>query len=321
MMLRNEDRWLILWGGGLGDLLVIRPLILALGEAERPRPVYATTASHLPRLFDQLQLPVDAVRLSPGPRAAIRQLRRLGRFDRIYLGPRNTWRTRVLAHALRSGPILSSPRQFKKAFLADAVAAEIAQMGIAHSQPVPYGPLPLFPAPRGKAFTVPAKPYLLLHPGAKAGWRTKQWPIERWKRLITMLQHQDRRIHLVGTASERGLLERLLPPTGRRRPAIVHTRLELWELEQLVVHAATVICHNSGVMHMAAAHHRPTLVLTGSSAPYWRPPYPWVNNLSSGTCDLACNRYRCPVPGYHARCISQLSPDKVLSALGYPLVS
>jgi len=76
-----------------------------------------------------------------------------------------------------------------------------------------------------------------------------------------------------------------------------------------------VICHNSGVMHLAAMLGKTTLALTGSSATFWRPPYAHVTNLSSGACNLACNQYRCPVPFYRAKCIRELEVRDVMKVV------
>jgi ADP-heptose:LPS heptosyltransferase len=58
-----------------------------------------------------------------------------------------------------------------------------------------------------------------------------------------------------------------------------------------------------------------TVCITGSSARYWQPPYPWVQNSTSAACTLACNRYTCPIPFYRAKCIKSITVEDVWRAI------
>jgi ADP-heptose:LPS heptosyltransferase len=162
-----------------------------------------------------------------------------------------------------------------------------------------------------------ASPYLVLHPGAKGAWETKRWPDACWSELMRrILAESNLQLVLVGVAAELPHLQALLDglTAAERARVAIQADASLQELALAVRGSAGVICHNSGVMHLAAMLGRPTLALTGSSPQCWRPPYAHVRNLTSGRCGLACNQYRCPVPFYRARCIKQLSVTQVLSA-------
>ncbi len=311
----TPERVAIIWGGGLGDVLVIRPLLEAACQPGWPAPLYMTRVHEGLDPLSAMGLPIPLLRLPAAPIAALRAVRRAGHFDRVYWGPHNTWRSRWLGRAVaadRSGPF---HRAREPRFLADAIARDVVQMGWAETPPPSYGSLPLFPAPVDGIDREPsAEPYLVAHPGCKIGWQTTAWPFTEWRILLKTLAGVGWRIRLVGSPNEYEGLNALAQSLSIPHRMSVHTEWPLWQLERVIARATGIICHNSGIMHLALAYRRRTIVLTGSSAPYWRASYEWVRNLSSGDCNLACNRYRCPVPGYHARCIRNLEVRSVLTA-------
>lgn len=309
-----KDRFAVFWGGGLGDLLAIRPLLTALGTRLTAPPYFFTTARHLEGLFGDLGLQAQLQMLPTAPKEALAVFRRLGvRFDWIYLGPHPRLKTRLLARVVGAGRIWSHRHPGVDGFVVEQVAADMRAFGL--EVPLqPYGGS----AGLARADVAVPRDYLVFHPGAKPRWETTRWPTEHWRALLQRtLAASAVDVVLVGVAAERALLEALvqdLDPALRRRVQVAAD----WTLPQLtsaLEGSRGVVCHNSGVLHLAAALGKRTLALTGSSARYWRPPYPHVVNLTSGACGLACNQYRCPVPFYRARCIRELDVQTVLAAV------
>ncbi|EQD75241.1 lipopolysaccharide heptosyltransferase II [mine drainage metagenome] len=260
-------------------------------------------------------LPIQRLLLPGAPLDALYAVRRAGHFDRVYSGPHSRWRTRWLARAVDADQYGPHHPHGDGRFLADVIAADVAAMGWTEKPPPPYGSRPLFPSPPGQADPdLPDEPYLIAHPGCKTGWETKNWPMDRWSALLHELTRAGWRVRLVGNPNEYEALHVLSESLSAPRQVTIHTDWPLWQLERAIATARGVVCHNSGIMHLALAYLRRTIVLTGSSAPYWRAPYEWVRNLTSGDCDLACNRYRCPVPGFRARCIRNLEVGRVVAA-------
>ena len=311
------ERVAILWGGGLGDLLVMRPVLEAVCRPGWPAPLYLTRSIAETDPLKAMGLPVERLLLPPGPREALALVRGAGHFDRVYSGPHNRWRTRMLARTVdaeRHGPV--HPRGDCR-FLADVIAADVVAMGWMEHPPPVYGSRPLFPLPLPEGpvgAELPRGPYLVIHPGSKSRWETTRWPMDRWSLLLRQLAHAGWHLWLVGGRDEHEVLQQLAASVSAAPQVAVHTDWPLWQLERAVASARGVLCHNSGIMHLALAYERPTIVLTGSSAPYWQASYAWVRNLTSGECQLACNRYRCPVPGFHAKCIRHLEIGRVLAA-------
>lgn len=302
----------VLWGSGLGDVLVMRPLLESLGR-RGDEVVYFTRSDRCTPLFEALALPVRLWVLPHPPAQALRSLRAAGLFDWVYTGPGSGWPTRLLCHLVRRGGngtrvVVSRHR----GFVADGIAGDVVALGLADHRPPPYGSLPLFPGTMAAGPVLPEPRYLILHPGSRSDWRTKCWPGERWQALVRILSAEGWPLHMVGTAAEREWLESLVPRSLAGGTVGLHTDWSLGQLEEAVARAAGVICHNSGVMHLALAHRRPAVVLTGSSAHHWRAAYPGVFNLDSGRCRLACNLRECPVPGFRARCIRLLTLEAVV---------
>ena len=314
-MLTSTQRVAIFWGGGLGDILVLRPMLLGLGARLAEPPTLFTTAQHLPGLLAELNLRVQLRSLPRAPRAALLTLRAEPlAYDLLYLGPYPTLRTRLLATAMRSAARWSKRHPDADIFVAEQILADVRDFGLDEPAEIhrAYGGDWL---PQGYTGTEPLLgDYLVLHPGAKDGWKTKQWPDASWVELMDRLLQQTS-LHLVLTgvpAELRHMQDLVKGMKYASRRVGIRADLSLPGLAGLIRASAGVICHNSGILHLSALLGRPTIALTGASATFWRPPYAHVRNLTSGACKLACNQYQCPVPFFRAKCIRELPVKKVV---------
>lgn len=310
----------ILWGGGLGDLLMIRPLLAALQAAGKTKIYFLTTATHSPELFEHFCAPATVVQL---PRSAteLPGIMRswAGFFDLLYLGPYPTMKTRLLARLLRPAEIAGRLHRSAEPFILEQVLRDCEDLGL--PQPAQrrdfraFLPWPVHGGPQPFA---DERPFLILHAGSKQGWETKQWPREKWTQLTRRLLEKTRLgLCFVGIGAEEGLIRQITAgqPAAHQGRLAMFLNLSLRDTAALIEAGSGVICHNSGILHLASFLGKKTLCLTGASARYWRPPYAWVTNITSGSCGLACNCYSCPVPFYRAKCIRRLAVDDVWAAL------
>ena len=312
------DRFAVFWGGGLGDLLTLRPLLQALEPVLDQPPDFFTTASHLDGLFRALHLRATLHVLPKAPRAALGSIRAVEpRFDWLYLGPYPRFKTRLLGRVVGAKQLWSERHRDTPLFVGEQVLKDARLMAPETSAGLePYGgawPGGLSPSPG-----LDRSSYLLFHAGAKEGWETTRWPDARWKALAeAVVGSTGLDILFVGVPSERPRLEGLASgfKESVQRRIRLRTDLSLAGLAAAIAGSTGVVCHNSGVLHLAAMLGSPTVALTGSSARFWRPPYAHVMNLTSGRCELACNQYRCPVPFYRARCIRELEVETVMAAV------
>ncbi|HEV2111760.1 MAG TPA: glycosyltransferase family 9 protein [Gammaproteobacteria bacterium] len=319
------DKVAIFWGGGLGDVLTLRPMLLALDAVLDTPPSFFTTSTHLQSVFSELGLRVNTHILPVQPTAALDVFRRLRiRFDWLYLGPYPRIKTRMLAHVIRPRRIWCVRHSGVDPFLGEQVLADVEALGLRGPDGTdqPYG---------GKwhwsSGPEPAEaphPYLVLHPGAKERWETTRWPEAYWAELIRkIVLETDFELRLVGVPSERPQLEAMLEKSelGASSRVRVQADISLLQLAATLDCSSGVICHNSGILHLAAMLGKGTVAVTGSSAIFWRPPYAHVANVTSGACNIACNQYKCPVPFFHAKCIRRLQVVDVMAAVREKLLA
>ena len=122
---------------------------------------------------------------------------------------------------------------------------------------------------------------LALHLGS--GSSRKNWPWERWRRLIEKLQAEGlaRHVALVSGEADQGPTKAFL--SGWRGGRVdVWDRLPLPELTGRLAACAAFFGHDSGISHLAAAAGAPVLALFGPTNPrVWAPRSPRVQVVVS----------------------------------------
>jgi heptosyltransferase III len=128
-----------------------------------------------------------------------------------------------------------------------------------------------------------SKPVIALHPGS--GSETKNWPIEKWKKLGEHLFSTDRTLLVIaGEADEERL--RVLGTVWKDKPVRFAKNLALPHLAALF-EASVFIGHDSGVSHIAAAVGARSILLFGPTNPaVWAPANEKVTVLRAPDGDL-----------------------------------
>jgi len=158
-----------------------------------------------------------------------------------------------------------------------------------------------FPLPAGTPEgDLPEGDFVLASP--LAGWRSKQWPIEHYRRLASSLRR------------ELGIPLVLNLPPGAAFPAIEGALPHYSGLRGLIDasrHAAAVLGVDSGPMHLAAALGKPGVAIFGPTDPARNGPC--SGSLKVLRCADAVTTYkRGNLP---AESMQRVSPDEVLAAL------
>lgn len=153
-----------------------------------------------------------------------------------------------------------------------------------------------------------ARPLVCLNPAG--GWKTKQWPLERYVELGRRLEREGCQLmSLAATpvpprfvALREALGESLLDLAGATTPAVALAVMSL---------ASLVVSDDSGLMHLAWVQGVPTLALFGSSRSAWsRPEGPNAAGFYSE--DLECGACLQPVCGREdLLCLMRVSVDEV----------
>jgi lipopolysaccharide heptosyltransferase II len=100
-------------------------------------------------------------------------------------------------------------------------------------------------------------------------------------------------------------------------------KTNLMEAFALIAGARQVVSNDTGLMHVAAALHVPQVAVFGSSSPEHTPPLSdaatviWLKNDATYQPPLDCApcfERECPLG--HLRCLNDITPQRVLAALG-----
>lgn len=157
--------------------------------------------------------------------------------------------------------------------------------------------------------------YLIIVPGA--GFYTKRWPVEHFKKLIKKITNRRReKIVIVGGKSEINDFNGL---EISRQVVNLTGNLNLLEAAALITKAKAVVSNDSGLMHIAAAVKTPVLAIFGSSVKElgffpFRSEYIMLenNNIKCRPCSHI-GRNRCPLG--HFKCMKEIDVDVVYNNL------
>ncbi|HRI26522.1 MAG TPA: glycosyltransferase family 9 protein [Chitinophagales bacterium] len=120
-------------------------------------------------------------------------------------------------------------------------------------------------------FELYGKPYLLLQPGAANGvYMAKIWHHSHFARLIQELITQFGNQYQIVLAGDKGDYDACITPLLNSLPDVLKPYITntagltlLPELMTLISHARLVVCHDSGIMHLADAMQIPLIALYG----------------------------------------------------------
>nr|WP_113867982.1 ADP-heptose--LPS heptosyltransferase RfaF [Brenneria salicis]NMN90082.1 heptosyltransferase-2 [Brenneria salicis ATCC 15712 = DSM 30166]RBP60499.1 heptosyltransferase-2 [Brenneria salicis ATCC 15712 = DSM 30166]RLM30092.1 ADP-heptose--LPS heptosyltransferase [Brenneria salicis ATCC 15712 = DSM 30166] len=160
------------------------------------------------------------------------------------------------------------------------------------------------------------RPLIGFCPGAEFG-PAKRWPHYHYAALAQSLIERGYQVALFGSAKDRPAGDDILQALTEEARQYCANLAGQTSLEQAVVLIAAchaVVSNDSGLMHVAAALHRPLVVLYGPSSPDFTPPLSdqaQVIRLISGYHRV---RKGDAEQGYHQSLID-IQPERVLTAL------
>ncbi|MBD3224515.1 MAG: hypothetical protein GF313_07285 [Caldithrix sp.] len=158
--------------------------------------------------------------------------------------------------------------------------------------------------------------FVAMAPGA--GFYTKRWPIDYFKKLIRAMLHNNpkKQILILGGPDEASQFKTL---QVKGQVFNLAGSLSLLESAIVVSQAELLISNDSGIMHMATAVNTPVLAIFGSTVrelgfyPYRGQHKVLENgNLSCRPCSHI-GRKQCPLR--HFKCMKEIYPEKVMQEM------
>jgi ADP-heptose:LPS heptosyltransferase len=111
----------------------------------------------------------------------------------------------------------------------------------------------------------------VVHVGA--GYGAKEWPVERFAAVASVLRARGHRVVVTGSIADRPRAIAVAEQAGLRPGAVLAGTTGLRELAALIAGAGLLISGDTGAAHLASAYRTPSVVLFGP-APIeeWGPP-------------------------------------------------
>jgi ADP-heptose:LPS heptosyltransferase len=157
---------------------------------------------------------------------------------------------------------------------------------------------------------VPARPYVVLHPGTSVPARA--WPAERYRDTCRQLAAAGHQVVVTGAPSEHELTAYVAGRDGLDLGA----GTSFADLARTLRGAGAVVVGNTGPAHLAAAVGTPVVSLFAPTVPAVRwAPY-GVPTVLLGDQRAPCRGSRattCPVPGHP--CLTSVTPEDVVAAV------
>lgn len=337
-------RILVVAPSWVGDMVMAQSLFMAL-KAQNPSVSIDVLASswsrpllkRMPQVSQAIDLPFAHGELGLRRRYAMGRELRSKQYDQAILLPnsfksalvpwfariprRSGWRGEMRSWILNDTRVLA-PAQLPlmvQRFVALALPAS-AELPAALPEPIPVPQLQSDPEQvleAMRAFELARTPAVLaLCAGAEFG-DAKQWPAAHYAAVASAHLEAGGQIWLFGSAKDRAVTEDIVARVAapaRHRCHNLAGRTSLAQAIDLLSVADAVVSNDSGLMHIAAALHLPVVAVYGSTSPEFTPPLTdRVELLSTDIECRPCFQRTCPLG--HKRCLTELSPTRVIEAL------
>ncbi|MGN6418252.1 MAG: glycosyltransferase family 9 protein [Pseudobacter sp.] len=120
-----------------------------------------------------------------------------------------------------------------------------------------------------EVFPFTGKPYVCVHPGSRAGWR--QWPPAHFAMLGDFCADAGYQVVFTGTKEEQPIIAEV-QKWMKQNSIDLSGKTDLGTVAALIDDAALLIANCTGVSHIAAATHTPSLIISMDGEPNrWGP--------------------------------------------------
>lgn len=332
---RHAQKILVVGPAWVGDMVMAQTLFITLKQ-QLPNCSIDVIApgwsgpilARMPEVRQALTLPLGHGDFKLGQRFKVGRNLRKENYDRAYVLP-NSWKSALIPYfagipkrigwrgEMRVG-LLNDCRVLDKAKYPLMIERFIAlglPEGAALPEPLPRPALQVnaeeVASTRAQLSLTDNKKILAIAPGAEFG-PAKQWPAQYYAQTARHFQQQGWQIWIMGAAKDTPVANEIQAACG----GICHDltgQTSLGQAVDLLAQADLVVSNDSGLMHIACATARPTVVVYGSSSPQFTPPLAEQVQIESLGLDCSpCFQRTCPLG--HTHCLNQLMPAQVIAA-------
>jgi heptosyltransferase-2 len=162
----------------------------------------------------------------------------------------------------------------------------------------------------------PNQSWVALCPGAEYG-EAKRWPADYFGKLAQKLIQKGLGVLVIGSKKDQIVEQKIqeyLADTPKHLSHLLCGKTSVAEAIDLLGLAHTVVCNDSGLMHIAAALDKKVVAIYGSSSPIFTPPLCDRHKVVS--LDLECSpcfKRTCPLG--HLNCLRLLDVDTVYQSV------
>ncbi|MDN3679504.1 lipopolysaccharide heptosyltransferase II [Vibrio tapetis subsp. quintayensis] len=155
-----------------------------------------------------------------------------------------------------------------------------------------------------------------LCPGAEYG-PAKRWPDEHYSKVAQQVINDGGQVWLFGSVKDKEVTQKIklsLPRPLQQHCFDLAGDTSLIEAVDLLAACHTVICNDSGLMHVSAAVNCNIVAIYGSSSPEYTPPLTAkLHMLHTDIVCRPCFKKECPLG--HQKCLTELSPQLIIETI------
>ncbi len=328
----NQRRYLIIGPSWIGDMVMAQSLFITLkqqypdGLIDVLAPEWSLPIlKRMPEVNEGISADVGHGEFSFLKRRKLGLSLKSKKYSHAIIIPRS-WKSALIPYfagiPVRTGykgemrfGLLNDIRVLNKQVLRQTVQRYVAHAWLNSSSELPEIPFPSLQVNKenqAKLFSQfglkSDKPTVCMMPGAEYG-PAKQWPVKYYAKLANLLVDANWQVWIVGSDKDKAVGEVI---AGNCTDNIYNLcgKTQLVDTVDLLACARSVVCNDSGLMHVAAAVGVKVNAIYGSSTPEYTPPLTssaeiFYMGLSCSPCFARTCKYG------HYKCLKEISPENV----------
>ncbi len=153
-------------------------------------------------------------------------------------------------------------------------------------------------------------------PGAEFG-PAKRWPEQHYAQLAAHLIEQGKQVWIFGSEKDLAVAESIkagLDTTQAKHCHLLTGKTSITEAIDLLALCQTIVCNDSGLMHIAASVGCHIVAIYGSTSPTYTPPL--TDKLTIVNTEISCRPcFKRECPYGHMKCLTEISALDVIKQM------